>query len=198
MKVYVDFDRTLFDCDRFLIDFYKLISKYNIPKSIFRECQNQTKRHGFNPKIILDKIDEHFKFDKRLYQEIEMLIHKASKYLYEDAIYFLRYLKEKGYQVDILTRGNSLYQKEKIINSNLDGYYDNLIVTMRHKGKLNIDYHNSIFVDDNIKEIESILAREPLKIIYVMHDTNLEGVNYFDKNIFKVSSLTNIVEKRII
>ncbi len=32
MKVYVDFDRTLFDCDKFLEDFHTIISKYNIPK----------------------------------------------------------------------------------------------------------------------------------------------------------------------
>jgi hypothetical protein len=30
MKIYVDFDRTLFDCDSFLRDIYSLISKYNI------------------------------------------------------------------------------------------------------------------------------------------------------------------------
>ncbi len=28
--IYVDFDRTLFDCDRFLSDLYILINKYNI------------------------------------------------------------------------------------------------------------------------------------------------------------------------
>ena len=49
MKIYVDFDRTLFDCDKFLEDFYALVSKYEIPKELFKKSQNQLRRHGFNP-----------------------------------------------------------------------------------------------------------------------------------------------------
>ena len=41
MKIYIDFDRTLFDCDKFLEDLYSLINQYNISKEVFRECQNQ-------------------------------------------------------------------------------------------------------------------------------------------------------------
>ena len=46
MKIYVDFDRTLFDCDKFLEDLYALINKYNISKELFKECQNQCKKKG--------------------------------------------------------------------------------------------------------------------------------------------------------
>ena len=37
MKIYVDFDRTLFDCDSFLGDLYALVNKYNVTKEMFKE-----------------------------------------------------------------------------------------------------------------------------------------------------------------
>ncbi len=197
MKIYVDFDRTLFDCDRFLEDFYNLINKYNIPKNIFKDCQNQTKRHGFNPVIILNEVSKYCEFDKKIYQEIDLLISRTSDYLFLDTIDFLNYLKEKNYQVNILTRGNSSYQREKIFNSHLDKYYDKLIVTMRHKGNLNIDYQNSIFIDDNVKEIESILEKKPSKVIYINNKKNLGNIAFLN-SVFEVSSLSEIIEKRII
>ena len=58
MKIYVDFDRTLFDCDKFLEDFYEIITKYKIPIDLFKKCQNQSKRHGFNPYLILNDVEK--------------------------------------------------------------------------------------------------------------------------------------------
>ena len=198
MKIYVDFDRTLFDCDKFLEDFYSIINKYNIPKSLFKECQSQTKKYGFNPSIILDKLSEKYDFDKNIYKDIDMLISNTSNYLFSDTINFLKYLKEKNYQVYVLTRGNSSYQREKIFNSHLEKYYDKLIVTMKHKGNLNIDYNNSVFIDDNIKEIESILKRKPYKMICIDYRDLLEKNDIVGNNVYIVSSLKDIINEQIV
>ena len=120
MKIYVDFDRTLFDCDRFLEDFYTLIAKYNISKSAFKECQNSYRRKGFNPYIILNDLEKKISFDKTIYQDIDDLIHNTSDYLYKDTIPFLEYLKDLNFEIIILTRGNSDYQREKIFNAHID------------------------------------------------------------------------------
>ena len=157
MKVYVDFDRTLFDCDKFLGDLYNLINKYNITKEEFKECQNQCKKKGFNPYIILDLVKEKNDFDDRLYDDVKRLMGNTKKYLYPDTVSFLEYLKKINYDVIILTKGNIDYQKEKILNAKLDSLYNKLMVTMKHKGELKLDYENSIFIDDNPKEILSIL-----------------------------------------
>ena len=44
MKIYIDFDRTLFDCDRFIEDFDSLLLKYNILKDDFNKYQSQCKK----------------------------------------------------------------------------------------------------------------------------------------------------------
>ena len=198
MKIYVDFDRTLFDCDRFLDDFYALIAKYNIPRDLFKKCQNQCKKHGFNPYVILNKLEKEISFDKTIYKDIEKLIHNSSNYLYSDTISFLKYLNEHNYKVSILTRGNKDYQKEKIVSANIGKYYDKLIVTMRHKGLLFLNYLNGFFIDDNPKEIESLLKRKPKKIIRIKRINSKYGDSYLNKDVVTVESLQEIMDNKIL
>lgn len=193
MKIYIDFDRTLFDCDRFLEDIYKIIDKYHIPKELFKECQSQCKRKGFNPYLILNKVEKSFSFNEKLYQEVALLMSNTANYLYSDSISFLKYLKEKGYYIVILTKGNKDYQREKISNTTILNYCDELMITMKHKGKLNIDYQNSLFIDDNPVEISSILEKKPKGVFRVKRPNsryndidipNVININSLDKNIY--------------
>jgi FMN phosphatase YigB (HAD superfamily) len=198
MKIYVDFDRTLFDCDRFLGDLYALVNKYNVTKEMFKESQNQCKKEGFNPYIILDLVKGKYSFDEKLYEEIDNLMNKTSDYLYPDTISFLEYLKSLKYQVVILTKGNLDYQKTKILNANIDKYYDELMVTMKHKGELEIDYGKSIFIDDNPIEILSIMKKKPNKIIRIQRDSSLYSNTTIDKEVISVKSLKDIEINKIL
>ena len=198
MKVYVDFDRTLFDCDRFLEDFYEIITKYNIPKDLFKECQNQSKRHGFNPYTILNDVEKKISFDKSIYLDIDELIQHTSSYLCPDTIPFLEYLNSHNYTVIILTKGNRDYQREKIINSHIDKYYSKLIVTMRHKGLLFLNYLQSMFIDDNPREIESLLIRKPKKIIRIKRNMSKYSDIELKKEIKTVNNLHEIIDNKIL
>ena len=196
MKVYVDFDRTLFDCERFLEDLYALINQYGIDTALFKECQNQCIKEGFNPYTILDLVKEKKSFDEELYTKINDLIKKTNEYLFSDAILFLEYLKSNNYEIVLLTRGNNNYQKEKVLNAKIDNYYNDLIVTMKHKGDLELDYNNSIFIDDNPKEINSILDRIAKKVIYVKRDNAKYNDISINKDIKIVKSLQEIIDNK--
>ena len=198
MKIYVDFDRTLFDCDKFLEDLYTIINKYNISKELFRECQNQCKRKGFNPYNILSILKEKQNFNDNLFHDIDRLIGNTGNYLYSDTVPFLEYLKRNNYEIIIITKGNSDYQREKIFNAHLDSYYNKLIVTMKHKGYLKLDYENGIFIDDNPIEIQSIMKKNP-KMIIRMQRVNSKYSNIpLDIDIKVVNSLNEIINNKII
>lgn len=197
MKIYVDFDRTLFDCEKFLRDMYALIRQYNIDEAVLKKCQNQCRKKGFNPYIILDLIKENYRFDEKLYQDIDNLIENTDKYLFSDAISFLKYLKTNKYEVILLTKGNHEYQKSKVSNAKIDNYYDELIVTMKHKGNLNLDYENGVFIDDNPIELLSILKRKPRKVIYLKRDNAKYNDIPIDEDIIIVKSLTEIQDKEL-
>ena len=198
MKIYLDFDRTLFDCDRFLEDFYLLIKKYSINKSVFKKYQNECKKEGFNPDNILKRVEKEYSFDNKLYQDIERLIGNSASYLYDDSLDFLKYLKEKKYQVIILTRGNSYYQKKKIEYANISSYYDELLITMNHKGELSIPYNEGIFIDDNPKEIENIITKMPKKIIRIKRNNSKYCNNIVKNKIPTVDSLEEIIINKLI
>ena len=197
MKIYVDFDRTLFDCDKFLSDLYALVSKYNISKELFKECQNQCIKEGFNPYNILNLVKEKYSFDDNLYLEIDSLMKKTKDYLFLDSINFLEYLKSLNYEIVILTKGNSDYQREKIFNAKIDKYYNKLIVSMEHKGNLDLDYKNSVFIDDNPIEIQSILNNQPKLIIRIKRDNTLYSSLSID-NILTFNSLKEVIDNKIL
>ena len=198
MKAYVDFDRTLFDCDKFLGDLYALINKYKITKDVFKECQSQCKKKGFNPYIILELVKEKYDFDNQLFSEIDNLMTKTKDYLYSDTIDFLEYLKKLNYEIIILTKGNDDYQKDKIENAKINNYYNKLIVTMKHKGDMNLDYKESIFIDDNPTEILSIMEKNPYKIIRRQRDSSLYSSIEIEKDVISFKSLKDIMDSKVI
>lgn len=178
MKIYIDFDRTIFDCDKFIEDFYNLLEKYNISKNDFIKYQSQCM--DFNPYDILDLMSKDYDINKEVYNAIDNFIKKSSDYIFSDTIPFLKYIKNKNYQVIILTKGNYDFQMSKIINSHIDLYYDDVIVTNKHKGDLDIDYTNSIFIDDREEEIGSIKKRNPKRVIFIQRgnvNSNISSLN---------------------
>ena len=170
MKIYIDFDRTLFNCNLFLNDLSNLLLKYNISNEMFNEYQIQCKDVGFNPYVIVREIEKDEMIDKHIYDEIKNLVHTTSKYLYSDVIPFFKELKNKNYEIYILSKGNVLYQKEKIVNSKILDYCNDMIITTNFKGNLEIDYENSIFIDDNPNEIKSILEKKTKHIFYIQRE----------------------------
>ena len=193
MKVFVDFDRTLFDCDFFLSDFYKIISKYNISRDLFNECQNQCDENGFSLYLILNEVEKRMSVSQDIYKDVDGLLEDTSKYLYKDSIMFLKWLRENDYNVIILSKGNMEYQSKKIINSGILDYCDDVIITMRHKGDLKLDYKNSIFIDDNPKEIESIMKSSPKMVIRIKRN-NSRYNDVLLKNILEVSNFNEIIK----
>jgi FMN phosphatase YigB (HAD superfamily) len=198
MKVYVDFDRTLFDSDKFLRDLHALINQYNIPDEVFKDCQNQCYDKGFNPYNILDLVKEKMTFDDKLYDDISKLLKRSKDYLFDDTILFLKYLKSLKYEIVILTKGNLFYQNEKIRNTGIDIYCNKIYVTLKHKGNLNIGYRNSIFIDDNPKEILSIASKKPKMIIRIRRDNSLYSDIPIDIDILSFKSLKELVDNKII
>ncbi len=166
MKIYFDFDRTLFDTKAFLEELYQILKKHNIPIDLFDKIRLEDKDNGFNCFRILEKLKDNYSFNSSLYVDLEHLLECDSRYLFNDSEELLKYLKEHHYQLILLTKGDDDFQKAKIDNTNIDDYFDDIIVTNNHKGELDIYYH-AIFIDDNYEELESIMKNNPIKVIHI-------------------------------
>ena len=171
MKIYLDFDRTLFNTKFFLQDLYQILEEHNIPINLFDKIKSENIKNGFNCFKILEKLKKSYAFNNSLYVDLERFLENDSVYLFEDVEEFLQYLKEKKFEIILLTKGDVDFQKLKISNTDIDKYFDNIIITTSHKGDLDIDY-NGIFIDDNIEELESIMKNNPRKVIYINRYNN--------------------------
>ena len=190
MKIYLDFDRTLFDTNTFLDEIYKLINKYDISKNIFEESKIKLKEKGFNIYWILNEVKKKCHFDKEIYDEINELMKNSFIFIYADVIDFLKKLKEKHYEIILLTKGNKEFQQRKIDYSKVKDYFDDIIITLKHKGDLEIDYQ-AIFIDDCEKELLSIMKNNPKRLIYINRH-NRKEIN--DSRIMTIYSLKELEE----
>ena len=181
MKIYIDFDRTHFNTDLFIKDLNIIKEKYHISEELFQKYSLKThEKQGFNPLDILKQMEKEVSIDKRIYNDIEELFLHDKKYLYDDVIDFLKKAKKKNYKIILLTRGNYAFQIKKIQNTAILEFFDDVLVILKHKGELNLDYDTSIFIDDNIIELESIMTRNPKRIIQIQRDSSEKINNNFE------------------
>ena len=62
---------------------------------------------------------------------------------------------------------NLVYQKKKVNGCNIAKYFHKIIYTTANKYTLDIDYKNSIFIDDNPKELIGLAETQAYKIIRI-------------------------------
>lgn len=192
MNIYIDFDRTIFNTDKFLMDLDDILTLYGIDVSLFLEYVKRNNEQGFNPYIILNRMEKKLEFNKDIYGKINSLVKHSSSYIYDDVYDFLKLAKEKKYKLFILTKGNEEYQLSKIRNTSLLDYIDGVLVTLKFKGELDLNYQESIFIDDNPKEIESLIKKNPKMIYRIMRDNAKYNKIEIIEDVKTITNLKNI------
>ena len=191
-KLYLDFDNTLFDTVEFNKSCKKILDKYISNEEQDKIFKSFTKIYDFREVINILSIN--YNIDKAiLLKEYNELL--EGNYLFEDTIEFLEYYKEK-YELIMLTFGNNEYQLDKINCSNISKYFKELIITSEYKYVLDIDYKNSIFIDDNPRDLKGLMNNNPYLIIRLCRGK----YKTFEKELVlnNVNSLKEIIEKGLI
>ena len=185
MKIYIDFDGTLFNTDKFYQDYLTILNKYNISSFEIEKMKKELfKNKRFNLDILIDYIIGKYNI-KNLKQEVETLYNNS--YVFEDVIPFLE--KYKNYNLILLTLGDIDYQNRKIDGSMLSKYFKDIIITDVDKSQLDIDYKDNLFIDNNPKELIRFqnkggkiirIRRIDDKYSVIDLDNVLEYKNFFD------------------
>ena len=115
--IFFDIDRTLFDTDSFLENFYqKLFIKFNIEskyKDTLIDLYKESKADGyFNPQIFLEKISKKFNIEINTIQTLFWDQKLIDKYLYQDTDILLQ-LSTKT-RMGVFSKGDSKFQKIKL------------------------------------------------------------------------------------
>ena len=192
MNIYIDFDRTLFDTDLFIKDLEDIIESNGITVDKFLKYVNKDKENGFNIYSILNLMENDIKVDSDVYKKIDKIIENSEHYIYSDVYEFVKMCKDKKYRIFVLTKGNGEFQLLKIRNTKLFDYLDGVIVTLQDKGELDLNYQESIFIDDNPRELESIRLKNPKRIIRIKRDGAKYNSILASETIEEVESLKDI------
>lgn len=203
MNYIIDFDHTLYNTPQLVKDMLTALAKYisKVSQSSYNEILNtlSSKFSRSNDGIydIYDLIayfSKKYNFDeKEATNVVNNVIYNGEKYLFEDAIPFLQYLKKQGHKIYILSYNESrvYFQTVKITGSGLLKYVDGLTTTTTLKGDMPLDFSDCIFIDDKPKDLVSIYKKKP-SCIYRIRRVN-DTYSKIDMDI-KVPEFTNLTK----
>lgn len=152
MKMYIDFDGTLFDSTIQYERLLNIFKKYNIEKDYIEELKKEDfyqKEKSYD--VLAEKIISNKNLDPNILKEVEGIY--TEDLVYPDVVPFLKKYSSK-FELILLTLGNVKHQEKKIKVSKLSKYFKDIIIAEKDKSKIDIDYTSSIFIDNNPIELE--------------------------------------------
>lgn len=179
---YLDFDDTLFDIKRFSDDFRKVLLLCGVTQTFIDTyyCKETPRPAGISKSYHLMTHPEELLYDQSINKEdlknkLFNHIKQANKYVYPDALTFLKTKKKEN--VFIITYGDPSWQKLKIDNSTIRDYFQEYLVQedgLKHHAimylqkKYSLKKRVSFFIDDRLKHINQIdLMGEKVHPIYI-------------------------------
>ncbi len=133
MRIGIDFDRVLFDTDAFREHLDEKIPGFNdtYPKNQLYNPEEHAEVLGVDPEKIHETIEECEQF---VYPDIEKLE------------------KLESHKLILVSRGDPVFQKEKIEESGVKKYFDEIVIVQSEdKDVVDID----LLVDDSREELEN-------------------------------------------
>lgn len=193
--IYLDFDRTIYNSDLLYNDMNDIIIKYGIDLERFEKAKKEVLKEPilFNYFMVIDYICHSDKISFKIIEELESVINNGNKYIYHDVENFIKKAKSKGYIVNILTYGDLNFQLKKLSNLNICGIIDNIFITSFYKFNIDVDYKNSIFIDDNPRDLIGLYNKQAGKVIRILRKcTKYSKIKIKNKAIENYSSLDEI------
>ena len=182
MNYYIDFDNTLYETAKLTSHMLNAIGE-SISIKCTKDKENIIKYAKENFNSTTDNI---FTFAKKMadlynvdsnyiVNEVKEVVKNGERFVFEDAKRFLIRLREKNHKIFLLTflpKTNQEYQMLKVSGSNIAQYFDGIIMTTELKFKLDINYENGIFIDDDPRDLNGLFENNPIKVIRIRKPNN--------------------------
>lgn len=169
--IIIDFDGVLLNDQKFKKDYIRLFKTFGIPVSLYESAYRELKnKKGFyDPEAhiaILQKKKPGLKKDG-LIKKINSFVKNSSRYIYKDAIPFLKFFKKRRYDLVLLSTGHE-YQNLKIKNSKIIHFFKEIIIIPNFSktesvAKILKNYLGkpSVFIDDKKEVVDEVKKEIP-------------------------------------
>lgn len=207
MDYLIDFDHTLYNTPQLTKDMLIALAIYIAKNSndsyetILNRLTAKFKRGATNIYDIYDLIayfSKQYGFDEKdATTTVNQVIFNGQKYLFEDSIPFLQYLKEQGHKRYILSYNeNEVYfQTIKIAGSGLLKFVNGVIPTITPKSEMPFDFSKCTFIDDKPKDLISLYKKKPYQIYRIRRPNDTYSNLETNLPIPEFSSLTELQKK---
>jgi len=209
MKIFVDFDNTIFDTrHKFLDAFFGVFENYGVSREIFEETlphfSKTTLQSGkcYSPERHIKIIKKNTGRDineKVFLQEISEFLEKLEKFVFEDFYAFVnQYNKE---DLIILSYGEQKFQQQKIVGSGVEQFFIDTIITQDDKAvdieKYMQDFldESAILIDDKAEYFENMkkLSIDTKTIHIIRDDKKCENDNWCDMCVGNLRDVSGII-----
>lgn len=203
MTFIIDFDHTLFNTTRFKEELARSVKSLEIDRKLWFETYGKTIRqvknaYDYNARTHSQILSKKTGIPAPIIEKrLKLVLPQSDKFLYPDTKNFLKFLKNKGGKIILLTLGNIEWQKEKIKNIKIKKYFNKLIYTYWHKKYLKIKLKENpnswIFINDDPIEIKELKKIFPQSIF--LRIKRREGKKFPKKiNKIKVPTFSNLAK----
>lgn len=206
MKIFIDFDDTLFHTKKFRQDLTQLFLSHGVPQKDFdisygiltgktgicKTCYNPIKQIRFLRETIL--------FDhEKLEKDLKIFLEQLACYVFKDSTSFLKNFKKT--ELFLVTYGNAKTQKDKVRGARLINYFHKVIITNGTKSEGISKFINNkkspdeeiYFIDDRTEYIFEIKSAFPKITTILMkrkagryNDASNEYCDFTAKNLNQV------------
>ena len=115
--------------------------------------------------------------------------------MFDDSIAFLKKLRSPKNKVYLLTYSvpeTFEFQKKKVENSGLIDFFDEVIITSKQKCELDTDYQNSVFVDDDPKQLLGLCRKNPANVIRIKRKDGKYSDRPLEADVKEVTELSQL------
>lgn len=177
MKIFIDFDKVLFDTTNFKKEMINICYEHGVSEKEFIKTANNfsaTSKHN-GPPYSMDnhiKLMEKLKAKKlpELKKALEDLMENLEEYVFSDVEKFL--LSFRKDDLFLLSYGDVSFQKQKVFSSGMNKFFKNIIISGEHK----------IDIISNMAKENNIIGQEDLILIDDKPE-NLEKAENIDRDI---------------
>lgn len=168
----LDFDDTLFDTRAFKEARRNALHSLGVSYEVYERSYLLARNRSFGRVLYSDLSHAQslvsFGFDyEAVYRVLSHITNKSHIFLYQDTLSFLSLLQKKGHRVLVLSLGDEVFQKNKIIGSGVDSFVDKVFTVSTTKKEVleNILTKNAkdvvYLVNDKIEETKELVASFP-------------------------------------
>lgn len=136
MTLYIDFDHTLLDTEALKQAFVKALRPLGISEKRFWQAYRRLRaQRTFSIPAFVHTITTHVTQRRRVMRALEHITRNAVRFLYPDALPFVRRLRKRGVRLVLFTHGDPHFQQMKIASIPRSRALFTHIVITRRKAK---------------------------------------------------------------